>query len=134
MRGGAPESAWAIVGECKKYWNGTMQGTSQPRLQREGEERCRCIPKNWEAFQRKRRGWREPHARKGRWPCGCETRWEHCIKTSSLPRSTQWKGSRPMRASRLAVVTVLQYAENLTARQAANAVRGRIDWNYSLGL
>lgn len=35
---------------------------------------------------------------------------------------------------RLAVVTVLQYAETLTDRQAADAVRERIDWKYSLGL
>ncbi len=35
---------------------------------------------------------------------------------------------------RLAIVTVLQYAEGLTDRQAADAVRERIDWKYSLGL
>ncbi len=35
---------------------------------------------------------------------------------------------------RLALVTVLQYAEGLTDRQAADAVRERIDWKYSLGL
>src|SRR2546425_1362926 len=35
---------------------------------------------------------------------------------------------------RLAVVTILQYAEGLTDRQAADAVRERIDWKYALGL
>jgi transposase len=35
---------------------------------------------------------------------------------------------------RLAVVTVLQFLENLSDRQAADAVRGRIDWKYLLGL
>ena len=34
----------------------------------------------------------------------------------------------------LAMVSVLQYAEGLTDRQAADAVRGRIDWKYCLGL
>src|SRR5918998_4982314 len=34
----------------------------------------------------------------------------------------------------LALVTVLQFVENLTDRQAADAVRGRIDWKYALGL
>jgi transposase len=36
--------------------------------------------------------------------------------------------------SRLALVTVLQRAENLTDRQAAEAVRIRVDWQYLLGL
>src|SRR5216684_121857 len=35
---------------------------------------------------------------------------------------------------RLALVTVLQMAEDLTGRQAAEAVRTRIDWKYALGL
>lgn len=35
---------------------------------------------------------------------------------------------------RLALVTVMQFAENLTDRQAADAVRGRIDWKYALSL
>jgi transposase len=34
----------------------------------------------------------------------------------------------------LALVSVLQYTERLTDRQAADAVRGRIDWKYALGM
>src|SRR5689334_6060450 len=36
--------------------------------------------------------------------------------------------------AQLMVVTVLQFAEDMTDRQAADAVRGRIDWKYCLGL
>ena len=35
---------------------------------------------------------------------------------------------------RLALVTLLQFRENLSDRQAAEALRGRIDWKYLLGL
>lgn len=35
---------------------------------------------------------------------------------------------------RLALVTIMQFAENLTDRQAADAVRARIDWKYALSL
>ncbi len=35
---------------------------------------------------------------------------------------------------RLALVTILQFRENLPDRQAAEEVRGRIDWKYLLGL
>jgi transposase len=41
------------------------------------------------------------------------------------PGATPW---------RLALVTLLQYAENLSDAQAADAVRGRIDWKYALAL
>ena len=35
---------------------------------------------------------------------------------------------------RLALVTVFQFVENLTDRQAAEQVRMRLDWKYALGL
>lgn len=35
---------------------------------------------------------------------------------------------------RLMLVTILQFADNLTDRQAAEAVRSRIDWKYALSL
>jgi transposase len=36
--------------------------------------------------------------------------------------------------ARLALVLVLQFVEGLADRQAADAVRSRIDWKYALGL
>lgn len=42
---------------------------------------------------------------------------------------------RPAEAPwRLALVSVMQFAEGLSDRQAAEAVRARIDWKYALGL
>src|ERR1041384_926151 len=35
---------------------------------------------------------------------------------------------------RLALVTIMQFRENLADRQAAEAVRARIDWKYLLSL
>jgi transposase len=35
---------------------------------------------------------------------------------------------------RLALVSIMQFMEGLSDRQAADAVRGRIDWKYALGL
>jgi transposase len=35
---------------------------------------------------------------------------------------------------RLALITVMQFLENLSDRQTADAVRSRIDWKYALGL
>jgi transposase len=44
------------------------------------------------------------------------------------------RGKPGISPGQLALVTVLQFAENLTDRQAADAVRARIDWKYALGL
>jgi transposase len=44
------------------------------------------------------------------------------------------RGQPALSPWRLAVVTLLQYVEDLTDRQAAEAVRERIDWKYLLGL
>ena len=60
--------------------------------------------------------------------------WERCIRMSPLlscfPRmDAPWK-----LAFRLALITVVQFIEGLPDRQAADAVRGRIDLKYALGL
>jgi transposase len=44
------------------------------------------------------------------------------------------RGQPALPAWRLALVTVMQFLENLPDRQAADAVRARIDWKYALGL
>ncbi len=44
------------------------------------------------------------------------------------------RGRRAIAPWRLALVTVMQFAEGLSDRQAAEAVRARIDWKYALGL
>src|SRR4051794_8255148 len=44
------------------------------------------------------------------------------------------RGQPAASPARLATVSVLQYVEGLSDRQAADAVRGRIDWKYALGL
>jgi len=50
--------------------------------------------------------------------------------TALFPR----RGQHAEAPGRLALVTVLQFVEGLSDRQAADAVRGRIDWKYALGL
>ncbi len=54
-----------------------------------------------------------------------DARFAHLFASRGRPAETPW---------RLALVTVLQFAEGLSDRQAAEAVRARIDWKYALGL
>src|SRR5919201_868761 len=78
------------------------------------------------------------------------------IARAAFPRSTTWLRLRDELGSiyqdasfaalfpthgqpaeapwRLALVTVMQFAEGLSDRQAAEAVRARIDWKYALSL
>src|SRR4029079_17054816 len=57
-----------------------------------------------------------------------------------LYRDAQFADLFPIRGqpaaspARLALASVLQYVEGLSDRQAADAVRGRIDWKYALRL
>src|SRR2546425_6014139 len=54
-----------------------------------------------------------------------DARFVHLFAARGRPAEAPW---------RLALVTVLQFAEGLADRQAAEAVRARIDWKYALGL
>jgi transposase len=54
-----------------------------------------------------------------------DARFAHLFAARGRPAEAPW---------RLALVTVLQFAEGLSDRQAAEAVRARIDWKYALGL
>ncbi len=49
----------------------------------------------------------------------------HLFPRRGQPAMTPW---------RLALVTIMQFAEGLSDRQAADAVRARIDWKYALSL
>src|SRR4051794_18262597 len=59
---------------------------------------------------------------------------------SALYQDEDFRGLYPARGQsglppwRLALVTVFQFLEHLSDRQAADAVRARIDWKYALGL
>ena len=45
-----------------------------------------------------------------------------------------WQGQEGISPGLLAMVTLMQFMEGLSDRQAAEAVRSRIDWKYALGL
>jgi transposase len=56
-------------------------------------------------------------------------------KDSSFASLFESHQGRPAESpGRLALITVMQFAEGLTDRQAAEAVRSRIDWKYALAL
>lgn len=56
------------------------------------------------------------------------------FKDETFAELFSWQGQTGVSPSLLATVTILQFAEGLTDRQTAEAVRSRIDWKYMLGL
>ena len=56
------------------------------------------------------------------------------FKDEEFAQLYELRGQEGESPALLALVTVLGYKEGLTDRQAAEAVRGRIDWKYALGL
>jgi transposase len=56
------------------------------------------------------------------------------FQDASLRNLFDHRGQPGLSPGLLALVTALQYAEGLSDRQAADAVRSRIDWKYCLGL
>jgi transposase len=56
------------------------------------------------------------------------------LTSSQFQHLFSFEGRPAEDPARLAVITILQFAERLSDEQAANAVRGRIDWKYLLAL
>lgn len=56
------------------------------------------------------------------------------FKDTDFAAAFPTRGGPGLSPGMLAAVSVMQFAERLTDRQAADAVRGRIDWKYLLGL
>lgn len=58
-------------------------------------------------------------------PVFADQQFAHLFPACGKPAECPW---------RLALVTLLQFGENLSGRRAADAIRSRIDWKYLLGL
>lgn len=59
---------------------------------------------------------------------------ESLVEDRELAHLFPRRGQPAERPWRLAVITMFQFVEDLSDRQAADAVRARIDWKYALGL
>jgi transposase len=67
-------------------------------------------------------------------PVAVRDRFGELFADAEFARAFAVSGPRGWSPGRLALVTVFQMAENLTNRQAAEAVRDRLSWAYALGL
>jgi transposase len=100
----------------------------------EGGYPCHSNLHPFHHFPKKRPEWLASCFLVGMRSCNCVTRWVQstpmrrlliCFPPTASPARAPW---------RLALVTVFQFMEHLTDRQAADAVRSRLDWKYALSL
>ncbi|HYY81864.1 MAG TPA: transposase [Actinomycetes bacterium] len=68
------------------------------------------------------------------WRCVPATRWARCSPMSSSPSCSRPGGVRRGHRRGWRWCWCWEFVEGLTDRQAADAVRGRLDWKYVLGL
>src|SRR5689334_17411708 len=74
-------------------------------------------------------------ARPGRCGSGFAMSWARGMRTGISPPCIRCgRGAPGISPAQLAMVTVLQFCENLADRQAADEARGRVDWKYCLSL
>lgn len=97
---------------------------------------CRCRCGRWRrARSRKiRRGWRRPLSTKAAWRSGSGNELGTLFTDEQFADLFPLRGKPAWSPGRLALVLVLQFVEGLTDRQAAEAVRARIDFKCALGL
>jgi transposase len=69
-----------------------------------------------------------------RWRSGWSDKTSHELLPVNRIQSHWWHADVGYAPWRLALVTLLQFREGLSDRQAAKAVRGRIDWKHLLAL
>ncbi|MFD7710537.1 transposase [Streptomyces sp. NPDC059786] len=67
------------------------------------------------------------------WRCACDLLGEVFADVQFAELFAD-RGRPAVPPGRLALVSVMQFAEGLTDRQAADTVRSRLDWKYLLGL
>ena len=74
----------------------------------------------------------KPHFRRGTWRPRSATRSLSSVRGRAVAGLVAVPAAAVVWPARLGLGLVLQFAEGLSDRQAAEAVRGRIDWKYAL--
>src|SRR5919201_1938340 len=99
-----------------------------------GGRRCRCVPTGSRRSPPRRRGWPGRRSPRGAWCCACAMRLACCLPTKSSPSCSRHGVVQRGHRRGWRWCWCWEFVEGLTDRQAADAVRARLDWKYALGL